>query len=208
MKQRMSLRSNIVVENPIFWNCKYLNNEVGWDLGKPTPIFIDQEKSFKKKSHILVPGCGLGHDALYFAKKKHIVDALDFSKYAIDYIIDISSQKNIDINAINCDFFLLDDTFNMKYDYIVEYTFYCAINPSKRLLYAKKCFDLLKNKGVLKGLFLPLNIETCNNPPYHVTLDEIKNIFSHYFDILKIDTEINSIDKRLGNEVYIEMIKK
>ena len=208
MKQRMSPQSNKVVENPIFWNGKYLNNEMGWDIGKPTPIFIELEKKFKNNSHILVPGCGLGHDALYFAKKKHIVDALDFSKYAINYISKIASEENIDINTINRDFFLLDDTYNMKYDYILEYTFYCAINPSKRSLYAKKCFDLLKNKGVLKGLFLPLNIESCNNPPYHVTVNEIKKIFSDYFEILKVDRDINSISKRLGNEVYIEMMKK
>ena len=32
------------VNTSFFWNHKYLNNEVGWDIGEPTPIFINQEK--------------------------------------------------------------------------------------------------------------------------------------------------------------------
>ena len=55
------------VNTSIYWNDIYLSNNHRWDLGYVTPLFINIEKKFKKKSHILVPGCGLGHDALYFA---------------------------------------------------------------------------------------------------------------------------------------------
>ena len=58
------------VNTSIFWNDRYLNDNYSWDLGDVTPLFINKEKNFTKKSHIIVPGCGLGYDALYFAKKK------------------------------------------------------------------------------------------------------------------------------------------
>ena len=199
---------NLDISESRYWNKKYINKEHGWDIGKPTPIFIDQEKTFKRKSTILIPGCGLGHDALYFAKKKHIVDAVDFSEFAIEYINKISAKNNIKINAINDDFFNLNSSYNNKYDYVIEYTFFCAINPDKRYVYAKKCHDLLKKGGVLKGLFLPLNSDLASNPPFHVTIEEIKNTFHNLFYISEINYNINSISKRVNNEVYIEMIKK
>ena len=152
------------VNTSIYWNDIYLSNNHRWDLGYVTPLFINIEKKFKKKSHILVPGCGLGHDALYFANKNHIVDAVDFSNYAIEFIQKVSKKNHIKINPIKSDFFKLDNCFNSKYDYIVEYTFFCAIDPIKRLLYAEKCHQLLKDNGILKGIFLPLRKESCNNP--------------------------------------------
>jgi len=191
-----------------YWNEKYLNKECTWDIGKPTPIFIDQEKTFKRKSTILIPGCGLGHDAIYFAKNHHKVDALDFSKYAINYISFISKKNNIQINTIEADFFNLTNLYNNKYDYIIEYTFFCAITPDKRLIYAKKCYDLLKSDGMLKGIFLPLKKDTANNPPYHVSIDNIKDTFNDFFNITKINLKINSVPQRLNNEIYVEMVKK
>jgi len=196
------------VNTPAFWNDKYLSNNHRWDLGNVTPLFINKEKTFKKKSHILVPGCGLGHDALYFAKQKHIVDAVDFSHFAIDFIQKVSNKSNIKINTIKSDFFKLDNRFKNRYDYIVEYTFFCAIKPSNRFLYAKKCYDLLKDSGLLKGIFLPIQSESCSNPPYHVSIKDVKDSFSDLFDIIKIETDIISVPQRSGNEVYIEMIKK
>jgi len=191
-----------------FWNNKYLNNEHRWDIGKNTPFFIEQEKSFKNNSKIMIPGCGLGHDAIYFAQKKHFVDAVDFSMFAIDHINKISKNLNIAINAINDNFFTLDDFYNDKYDYIVEYTFFCAINPIERYKYAKKCYDLLKVGGALKGIFLPLNAETASNPPFHVSLEEINKLFGKLFYINEINYNISSVSKRVDNEVFIEMIKK
>ena len=78
----------------------------------------------------------------------------------------------------------------------------------KRALYAEKCYNLLKDDGRLIGIFLPLNNKSCNNPPYRVTINNIKSTFTNLFNIIKIETDINSIPKRLGNEVYIEMVKK
>ena len=196
------------INTSIFWNDKYLNREHAWDIGCVTPLFIEKEKTFKKKSNILVPGCGLGHDALYFAKKNHIVDALDFSEYAIKFILKTSKENKIKINPIKSDYFNFKNEHYLKYDYIIEYTFFCAIERSKRTLYAEKCYKLLKDGGVLKGIFLPLNKESSNNPPYQVTMNDIKRTFSKLFNIIKIETNINSIPQRLGNEVYIEMVKK
>ena len=210
MKQKMSRLSNddTNVNTPTFWNDKYLSNNHRWDLGNITPLFINKEKKFKKKSYILVPGCGLGHDALYFAKKKHIVDAVDFSDFAIKFLQEMSNKNKININPIKSDFFSLNHTFYKKYDYIVEYTFFCAINPLKRLLYAEQCYKLLKDDGVFKGIFLPLRRESCNNPPYHVTVNDVENTFAKYFKIINIESDIKSAPQRLGNEIYIEMIKK
>ena len=196
------------VNTSIFWNNKYINDDYKWDVGYVTPLFVNIEKKLKRKSCILFPGCGLGHDALYFASKNHYVDALDFSEYAINHLIKKSQEANIEVKTIQCDFFSLDSYYFNKYDYIIEYTFFCAIDPTRRLQYVQKCYQLLKKGGMLKGIFLPLDINTCNNPPYQVTINDIEEIFCDFFDIIVIETNINSIPRRLKNEFYIEMIKK
>ena len=67
-------------------------------LTSPGCAFINASKlghpNFGQKSSILVPGCGLGHDAIFFAKQNHNVDAVDFSDFAIHHIEKIS-KKNL-----------------------------------------------------------------------------------------------------------------
>ena len=120
------------VSKPQFWNDCYINHDIGWDLGDITPVFQDWANSLTKKSSILVPGSGNSYDALYFASLGHNVLAVDFSKEVINRVRDKASKDNIEINLLNCDFFDLDSTYYNSFDYIIEYTFFCAINPKKR----------------------------------------------------------------------------
>ena len=51
-------------QSPDFWNQKYKNNDIGWDIGSPTPIFVNWSKKISRSKNILIPGSGNGHDAL------------------------------------------------------------------------------------------------------------------------------------------------
>ena len=63
-----------------FWDQCYKDNNIGWDLGRVTPVFKKWSDNLKKKSKILVPGAGNGYDPLYFSSSGHDVTAVDFSK--------------------------------------------------------------------------------------------------------------------------------
>ena len=38
-------KNNISPEYPDFWNQKYINNDDQWDIGSPTPIFVNWAKT-------------------------------------------------------------------------------------------------------------------------------------------------------------------
>ena len=64
---------------------KYTNNDIGWDLGGPTPVFKQLAKQIPK-GKICILGCGNGYDAIMFSQEKFQVTAVDFAASPIKYI--------------------------------------------------------------------------------------------------------------------------
>ena len=93
-------KNNITPEYPDFWKQKYINNDDQWDIGSPSPIFIDWSKTLFGRKKILIPGAGRGHDALYLGQKNHDIYAIDFSCEAIRYLKSRSKKLNIKVSAI------------------------------------------------------------------------------------------------------------
>ena len=200
---------SIRIQDSLFWNNKYLNKEDGWDIGSPTPVFMDYSSKLASESKILVPGCGRGYDALYLSSKGHNVDALDFSSVALDFLSKKTHNLKNNLNIINADFFSLSQKYNNVYDYIFEYTFFCAIDPLLRKDYSQKCSSLLKKNGKIIAIFLPLkNINNNTAPPFQVTISQVHEFFSDNFDIEITEGLINSIAPRKNNEFFAILTKK
>ena len=196
------------VSNSQFWNQCYVENNIGWDLGGVTPVFKDWADQLKAKSKILVPGCGNGYDPLYFASLGHEVLAVDFSENAINRIKRQSQEMKINIQTLTCDFFNLTNLINIEFDYIVEYTFFCAIDPTRRKEYSNVAHSLLKESGLLVALFLPLNKDISEGgPPFSVSKSDIEDIFSKRFKLIKSLQHPLSIDVRKESEEYFEYKK-
>ena len=196
------------VSDAHFWNKCYANNNMGWDLGRATPVFKDWANNLKKKSKILVPGAGSGYDALYFASLGHEVLAVDFSEKAINRIKKQSQEMKINIQTLTCDFFNLTNLISIEFDYIVEYTFFCAIDPIRRKEYSNVAHSLLKESGLLVALFLPLNKDISEGgPPFSVSKSEIEDIFLEKFKLIKSLKHPLSIDVRKESEEYFEYKK-
>ena len=144
------------------WENRYLNNDIGWDLGEvSTPLkeYFDQLEN--KEIKILIPGGGNSYEAEYLFKNGfENVFVVDVSRSAIENI-----QKRVPNfprkQLIIGDFFELENTF----DLIIEQTFFCAINPNLREAYVLKMNQLLKPNGKLVGLMfnVPLNKD---KPPF------------------------------------------
>jgi len=201
-------KNNINPEYPDFWNQKYINNDDQWDIGSPTPLFVDWSKTLSNRKRILIPGAGRGHDALYLAQKKHDIYAIDFSSEAIKDLASKAKKINIKINAICKDFFNLPEYYGTM-DIVLEYTFFCAINPKLRLEYIEQTFKLLKDNGLFVGIFLPLNKPVKEGgPPYGVNLDQTMECFSEYYDIVECKKSELTIEPRFDNEVFTIMRKK
>ena len=186
------------------WENRYLNNDIGWDLGTVSPplkSYFDQLEN--KNLKILIPGGGNSHEAEYLFNKGFVnVFLVDFSKTAIDNI-----KKRIpefpSSHLILGDFFDVYDTF----DLIIEQTFFCALNPNLRDQYVSKIYQLLTRGGVLTGLLfnVPLNKD---QPPFGGNKEEYVARFQSYFKIIKMDSCYNSYSKRNGKELFVRLVKK
>ena len=186
------------------WENRYLNNDIGWDLGAVSPplkSYFDQLEN--KNLKILIPGGGNSHEADYLFNKGFVnVFVVDFSKTAIDNI-----KKRIpefpSSHLILGDFFDVYDTF----DLIIEQTFFCALNPNLRDQYVSKMYQLLTRGGVLTGLLfnVPLNKD---KPPFGGNKVEYVARFQSHFKIIKMDSCYNSYSKRNGKELFVRLVKK
>lgn len=190
--------------NKNFWDLRYQNNEIGWDIGyisTPLKKYIDQltDKNIK----ILIPGGGNSYEAEY-------LNNLGFKNV---FVIDISPTALTNLknrvpdfpknHLINIDFFKLNNSF----DLILEQTFFCALSPKLRDNYVLKMNQLLRPNGKLVGLLfnIPLNKD---RPPFGGTKKEYLSYFKNYFKIEIMELSYNSISERTNNELFIKLIKK
>ena len=197
------------VSSSRFWDDCYINHNTGWDLGMVTPVFKDWCDKLNTKVSIFVPGAGNGYDPLYFSKKGHQVLAVDFAEEAVKTMKNQSKKEEIKLDILKCDLFDLDIKYHNKFDYVVEYTCFCAIDPKNRKNYINMMFNLLKDKGELIGLFFPLNkTKEEGGPPFSVDLEETISIFSEKFNLKKSFDHPLSIKPRVGNEKFLHFKKK
>ena len=200
MKDSQSINSSM----PEYWEKSYQSGDMGWDLGKPTPIFDDWIQFQKDSLSICILGAGNGWDAINFAEIGHDVTAVDFAKSAIDNMHTSAQNKGVQINLIHSDIFDLCKLFNHTFDIVLEYTCFCAIDPARRMDYVKMSNKILKPDGKLVALLFPVDKDINDNgPPFAVDLDSTLSLFSKYFILDTKEIPSLSIERRNGREVFV-----
>lgn len=185
-----------------FWNDRYLNDQTGWDLGQVSPpikLFFDNVKD--KSSRILIPGCGNAHEAEYL----HLlgfenVHVIDFAQEPLDALKNRVQDFPKD-HIHHGDFF----KHQGEYDYIIEQTMFCAIDPALRIKYADQINTLLIEGGMLVGVMF--RYEMNEGPPYGGTEKEYYNYFSKNFSDINMEECYNSIEPRKGRELFVRIRK-
>jgi SAM-dependent methyltransferase len=186
-----------------FWNNKYKNNKIGWDLGEVSPplkVYFDQLDD--KEIKILIPGGGNSHEAEYLFKSgfKNVF-VVDVSQIALENI-----KNRIpafpDAQLIHANFFDLETTF----DLVIEQTFFCAISPDLRPKYAAKMHSVLKPKGKVVGLLFDAILND-DHPPFGGDKNEYLPYFRLYFEIKIMEACYNSYANRQGMELFVQLIK-
>ena len=185
------------------WEAKYLEDSLGWDLGGPTPIFCQISEEISP-GEICIVGCGLGHDAIMFAKKGFHVTAVDFAPSAIKAVNELATKANVKIDTIQIDLFSMLPEYNNTFDYVIEQTCFCAIPLIQREDYAHVVQSILKPGGQLIGLWFPLDktIEE-GGPPWATSLEEVKSLFNSGWEIEKEEWPTLSISPRKDREKLI-----
>jgi SAM-dependent methyltransferase len=196
------------VSSPSFWEENYRSGRTGWDLGMPTPVFQRLAESGKfPPGKMLVICAGRGYDARMFARLGFQVTAVDFAEEAVKEMQTLV-DPNTFMEVMQADLFDLPVFMNEEFDYILEYTCFCAIDPQRRADYIHSVSSLLKPGGIYIALAFPIGGRT-GGPPFVVTPDELVEPLSERgFELISREVPEDSVPGREGIEELLILKKK
>ncbi len=186
------------------WEADYQRGTDGWDLGGPTPVFkrIASNGRFKA-GRMMVLGAGRGHDAREFARHGFQVTAVDFSPHVVREMQRLA-QPGAPVEILQHDLFALPRALDASFDYVLEYTCFCAIDPQRRGEYAGLVARLLKPGGIYIDLAFPLDTHE-GGPPFAVAAPEILELFGKRgFELVAREIPTDSVlQRRALEELFI-----
>lgn len=185
---------------PDFWENRYQEGTTRWDLGQAAPPLVQLFPSgdAPPPGKTVVLGCGRGYDALLFAEKGFEVLGVDYAPSAIAAAKQQAAERNINAQFIQRDIFDLLPEYHEQFDYGVEHTCFCALEPTLRDLYVQLVHQLLKPGGQFIGLFFTHSRP--GGPPYGSNPEELRQLFGQHFQILSLEPSAHSVSSRQGEE--------
>jgi SAM-dependent methyltransferase len=182
------------------WEADYVRGSDGWDLGGPNPVFRNLlAKRQLPPGRMLVVCAGRGHDAREFARHGYQVTAVDFSPFAAQEMGRLA-DPGAPMEILQQDLFTLPHELDGTFDYVLEYTCYCAINPQRRAEFVDLVARLLKPGGIYISLAYPLTQQT-GGPPFAVTISELLRLFGERgFRLIEREKPSDSVPRREGAE--------
>ena len=191
------------VNSPDKWEEDYQRKSDGWDLAGPTPALKRLASSGRfPPGRMLVPCAGRGHDAREFARHGFDVTAVDFSPTAVREMKRLA-EPDAPLEALQHDMFMLPHTMDGMFDYVLQYTCFCAIDPKRREDYADLVARLLKPGGIYIDLAFPLD-GRAGGPPFAVSAAEITRLFeARGFSLVSREALRDSVTPRRQAEALL-----
>jgi SAM-dependent methyltransferase len=192
------------------WQRRYDQNDMPWDKGAAAPALVKFLHEKQIVGRVLVPGCGRGHEVQALGTQPNTsVVGLDLSTTAIAQAKKLFSQSgsDMDISFIVGDFFHLPSKLKRSFDWLVEHTCFCAIEPRQRPDYVRAASTALRTGGKIFGIFY-LNPDTENGPPFAVSKKELCELFDPRFTLLEEWVPKESFPGREGRELVRVMQKR
>ena len=187
-----------------YWQARYAApGRAGWDAGRITPplqAYFDQ-LDMQAQPRSLIPGAGRAYEAEY-------LHHLGFQQIVV---ADLAPEPLAALASRVSDFpthnLWQGDFFNLgevePFDFIVEQTFFCALQPTLRPAYAQQCAHLLRPGGKLVGLLFDTPFAGATEPPFGGSREEYAAYFQPYFRFIHFETAHNSLPARAGRELFI-----
>ena len=165
------------------WEERYQTGDTPWEKGHAAPPLVELLNTLDVgewgAGPILVPGCGLGHDARALAALKIPVIGVDLSQSAVARAqkFPVVGEETYKV----ADFLNSEWNVGRKFSAIWEHTCFCAIDPSLRGKYVEAVADCLEDGGLLAGVFFltPFDPgEEKSGPPFGTSIEELDGWFS------------------------------
>ncbi|HSL48957.1 MAG TPA: methyltransferase domain-containing protein [Candidatus Deferrimicrobiaceae bacterium] len=156
-----------------------------------------------ENAHVAVPGAGRGHDARLLARRAYRVTAFDFADAAVTEARRLGAADGVHVAVERRDVFTLDHDHAGAFDGVWEYTCFCAIDPARRMEYARVLHAILRPGGLLLACFYPLR-EGTDGPPFPVSRDDIDRALAGRFRVLRAGPPGRSVERRRELEWLVE----
>lgn len=183
------------------WEQVWQDADTRWDLGGVTPALIEMLRDRSARGSVLVPGCGTGHDAYYWAKQGLTTVGVDFAPTALAtaktrYQHAKLSWAQADVRTLG---------YHLQFDWVWEYTCFCALDPGDRESYLDGVAHALKPGGRYLGMVFK-QVTRPEGPPYAVDPADFHALLAARFSILVFEeTAPHSIKPRRGREIWFEV---
>lgn len=166
------------------WNAAYERGDTPWDKGYASPPLIEFLKLQSVSGRVLVPGCGAGHDVRALASEGVEVVGLDIAPRGIDKAetFPVSYDERYELG----DFLNLGKQYYHSFDWVVEHTCLCAIDPCEREAYARSVVQALKPNGKYLAIFFrEVSDYQVNGPPHPISREQSDALFGESFELIK-----------------------
>jgi methyl halide transferase len=170
------------------WEKRYQVGDMPWEKGQAAPALMELldrvDGSAWGAGPVVVPGCGLGHDVRALAVLGIPVLGVDLSPTAVSRAREFPQVAGEMYELGN----FLDPEWRAgrEFSAVWEHTCFCAIDPAERGNYAMGVAACLPVGGLLAGVFFltPYDAgEEKEGPPFPVTIEELDQWFSPWFEL-------------------------
>lgn len=182
------------------WEQRYREGDTPWEKGAAAPPLRVWLSRHAIGGHVLVPGCGSGHDVrLLAASGAGYVLGLDIAPSALRAAGEYPpvGPEEYRLGDI-CD---LPADLQGRFDWVFEHTCFCALDPSQRAAYVRGATRALKPGGRILGVFFP---HTGNppgeGPPFSISPRELDAAFEDEFQLRECRIPAVGYPGRVGCE--------
>jgi SAM-dependent methyltransferase len=182
------------------WEARYQTKDTPWEKAAPAPPLLEWLATHEIKGHVLVPGCGSGHDVRALAATGALPIGLDIAPSAITRAESFPRAGGERYRLANL--LALPPELLGQFDWVFEHTCFCAIEPALRANYAAATAAALKPSGHLLAIFyLDPGPRDYEGPPYGVTTGELDAFFTPHFDLIEEFIPTQAYPGREGREL-------
>lgn len=185
------------------WEIAWKEGRTPWDAGASPPVLVELvESGALPDGTALVPGAGSGYDVLTLAAPGRRVVGLDLSDVAIGRFERLRAEAGVPAQRaqmVRSDFFEYEPAGPL--DLIWDYTFLCALEPSRRTEWARRMDELLAPDGELVTLVFPVREgDPDEGPPYPMSPDLVRSLLEPTFEAAVLEPVLRSHPSREGKE--------
>ena len=169
-----------------------------WNHGGPAPGLVDflAANPGLDRRPVLVPGCGLGNDAMAWARAGFPTTGLDLAPTAV--MLARAAAEGVTGLSFEVGSFLECPAVQQPFGWVFEHTLYCAIDPGRRAAYADSLPQWLAPGGQFVAIHY-LNPAAPEGPPFPCSREEILSRFGRHFELVA-DWQPRSWESRVGRE--------